>query len=47
MGTVGGEVSELSEAPASEDSVVLAADIDLGDIITGELLSTGDSIIYG
>ena len=36
----------LSRAPESEDSVVLAVDIDLEDIIMGELLDTGDSIIY-
>jgi hypothetical protein len=45
MGMVAAGVAALSGAPESEDSVVLAADIDLGDIIMGELLEIGDSII--
>jgi hypothetical protein len=44
-GVVAG-IAEPSEAPESEDSVVVAVDIDVGDIIMGELLDIGDSIIY-
>jgi hypothetical protein len=38
MGMVVSEVAAFSETPASEDTVVLAADIDLGDMIMAELL---------
>jgi hypothetical protein len=39
------EVAPVSGTSASEDTVVLAADIDLGDMIMSELLDIGDSII--